>query len=320
MGAYLRLLRPPQWIKNVFVFAGVAFGNKLLGPDGVLWDSVLVAWLAFIAFCAASSVTYILNDIVDREQDRLHPTKSKRPLASGEVTVPAAIGLAVTLLAAMGLVLVFGLGDRPVCGGIIVGYLALNLFYSFAAKRVIILDVITIAVGFVLRAYAGAEAVDVFVSPWLIVCTFTLCLFLGFGKRRCELAVIGDDSDAAKHRPTLAEYTPEVLTTGLNISAGLAIVTFLLYTVDPLPPAPFDKAKLMYTLPLVVYGIFRYLMLIGSGRITGPTDVIIRDRPFLLTVLIWVLVAQMIVLNTKPPPTDAGLDARPVVVDPSAAR
>ncbi len=299
MGAYVRLLRPPQWIKNVFVFAGVAFGNKLFDADGILWESVLPASLVFIAFCAASSFAYILNDIADCERDRLHPAKRNRPIASGEVGIAEAMGLAGVLFAAVALLVVFGLGKRPGCGVIIAMYLGMNLIYTFAAKRALILDVIVIALGFVLRAYAGAEAVAVTVSPWLIVCTFTLCLFLGFGKRRCEVAVINDDDAAVKHRATLAGYTPELLNNCLTISAGLAIVTFLLYTVEPIPPAPFDKQKLMYTLPLVVYGIFRYAMLIGSGRITGPTDVFIRDRPFLLTVILWVLAAQAIVIATR---------------------
>ncbi len=303
MRAYLRLLRPAQWVKNVFVLAGLAFGNKLLDVQGLLWAGV-----AFAAFCIASSIVYIINDIADLESDRQHPSKRMRPLASGEVTVSEALAIAATLLVGLGLVVTLGLGHRPVCGVIIGAYLVMNLFYSLALKKVMILDVILIAVGFVLRAYAGAIAIEVFVSPWLIVCTFTLCLFLGFGKRRCELAVMGSQGQAERHRSTLAEYTPELLNQCLTISAGVAIVTFLLYTLEPaavlngagqpVPPPPFDKQKLMYTLPLVVYGIFRYVMLIASGRVTGPTDVLIRDRPFLLTVLLWILSVQVIIWVT----------------------
>lgn len=311
MRELLRLLRPPQWIKNVFVFAGATFGNKLVGPQGLIWESVWWTLLAFAAFCAASSITYIINDIRDRPHDRLHPAKRDRPLAAGTVTVAQALGLAAALLVGLGLLLFVGLGSRPNCAIIIGVYLVMNLAYSFWAKRVLILDVIVIALGFVLRATAGAEVVEVPLSPWLVVCTFTLCLFLGFGKRRCELAVLGGGADAAKHRATLAEYTPELLTLCLTISAGLALVTFLLYTMEPNPSTPFDKQKLMYTLPLVVYGIFRYAMLIASGRVTGPTDIIFRDRPFVLTIILWALAAQLIVLATSRDPIDVPA-ARPV--------
>lgn len=287
--AYFQLLRPAQWVKNIFVFAGLLFSLKLSDPAAVA-DAVL----AFVCFCMVASACYIINDIIDREQDLLHPTKKNRPIARGAVTPGSAVGLCLALLiaagAASGLVL-------PVGFSLILGtYFALILAYSFVLKRRMILDVLTISIGFVLRAWGGAAAIDAPVSQWLIVCTFTLCLFLGFGKRRCELAVIANSDDAIQHRPTLERYTRELLNHLLSISAGLAIVTFMLYTMEPSnPPAPFPKWMLIYTTPLVIYGVFRYAMLIESGEVTGPTDIIINDRPFLATGMIWIALTAVII-------------------------
>lgn len=290
---YVQLMRPPQWVKNVVVLAGPAFGMKLVADAASLVHTAL----AFACFCLVSSAIYTINDVADREQDRFHPEKSARPVARGAISPPAAVLFGTVLAAVALLVAWFWLPGG--CFALLAGYLVLMLVYSFGLKRLMILDVIAIAVGFVLRAWAGAEAVDVLVSPWLIVCTFTLCLFLGFGKRRCELAVIGNLEDAREHRVTLERYTPELLNHMISISAGIAVMTFLLYTMDPSHPAPFPKHHLVYTIPLVVYGVFRYAMLIESGRLTGPTDIIINDRPFLGTIILWTLVAAGIIYEDK---------------------
>jgi len=283
MSIYLRLLRPADWIKNLFVFAALAFGDGIRDAH-----KDLLALLAFAAFCLTSSAGYILNDFLDRERDRQHPRKKDRPIASGAITPQtAAVIFVVLLLAAAAISFYLPVGFRLT----LLGYLVLTIAYSLIFKYRVILDVLVIAVLFVLRALAGAQAIDVPVSSWLMVCTFMLCLFLGFGKRRCEIAMIGDTTAIRRHRPTLVRYTPDLLTHLLSTSGGIAIITFLLYTLDTTTHSPFmaHKQHLVYTLPLVVYGIFRYAMLIELGETTGPTDLMVRDRPFLITIVLWVL-------------------------------
>jgi len=291
---WIALLRPAQWIKNVFLFAGLLFGGRALMEAGRFGQAIGLACAGFIAFCLASSACYICNDVLDAEQDRLHPAKRFRPLARGVIPVNRALTVAAGLLA---LAVVVSLLLPPTFLLTLLSYVALIGVYSLWAKRQMILDVVFIAAGFVLRALAGAVAVDVVVSPWLIVCTFTLCLFLGFGKRRCELAVMANREDAVQHRATLEHYTPELLSHYLSIAAAVAILTFLLYTMETTPPAPFPKQYLMYTLPLVVYGVFRFGVVIESGRVTGPVDVILRDRPFQITLVLWTIAAVVIVFG-----------------------
>ncbi|MBN1490211.1 MAG: decaprenyl-phosphate phosphoribosyltransferase [Phycisphaerae bacterium] len=285
----IRLLRPPEWVKNIFVFAALFFGAKRGEPDAVIH-----AALAFVAFCLASSSGYALNDVLDRDRDRHHPVKKNRPIASGAIS-PAA-GLVISALAII-IAVTIGVALLPHLFWLTVAaYWVLTLFYSLVLKQVVICDVIAIAVLFVIRALAGALAVQVEISPWLIVCTFMLCLFLGFGKRRCEIAMIGDSAGAANHRATLSGYTPELLTHLLSTSAGMAIITFLLYTMDRTTESPFPKHYLVYTIPLVVFAIWRYAMLIETGKLTGPTDIVINDRPFLVTVILWCILATIIAL------------------------
>lgn len=284
MWDYFRLMRPAQWVKNVFVFAALVFGNRL--HDG---RAVAVSLAAFIAFCLASSCGYVFNDILDRERDRHHPVKKLRPVASGAVSLRMAGLLSLVLAVAACLVSIRlpGVFQFTLCV-----YVALSLVYSLALKHRMLLDVITIAVLFVIRAVAGALAIQVHSSPWLLVCTFMLCLFLGFGKRRCEIAMLGN-GDLQGHRRTLDRYTPDLLNQLLSTSGGIAIITFLLYTLERDPQGPFGDRRqdLLYTLPLVVYGIYRYAMLIELGKATGPTDLMIKDPPFLGAVGLWLLAA-----------------------------
>ncbi len=304
---YLRLLRPSQWIKNLFVFAGVVFGRKLTGPDAL--GSALLALLGFACLCLVSSVVYIVNDIHDREEDKLHPRKCKRPIAAGLVGVSQAFGLAAGLL-------VVGLGGAwlldPGFGVVVGGYLALQALYTFWFKHAVILDVIAIGLGFVLRAISGAVLVDVEISPWLVLCTFTLCLFMGFSKRRCELNALAEnggarDGQAGRHRRTLAIYTPELLNHMTTLTAGIAIVTFLLYSIDARTIEEFGGGELgrfgsqclLYTLPIVVYAIFRFAVLVEHGEVDGPTDVVVRDRPFQAAILLWSIAAVLIVYRTE---------------------
>ncbi len=295
MQPYVILLRPAQWIKNGFVFAALIFGHRRTDPE-----AIVLAVAAFVCFCLASSAGYVLNDIMDRERDRLHPVKKNRPIASGVVSPSAGVAIALLLLAVDAAIMYLYL--NPLFGLTVAGYLALTFAYSLKLKNVIILDVIIIAVLFVLRALGGAYAITVPVSPWLLVCTFMLCLFLGFGKRRCEIAMIGDGAAIKGHRPTLERYTPHLLTHLLSTSAGVAIITFLLYTLDSSAQSFANKQELLYTLPLVVYGIYRYVMLIERGQATGPTDLIINDKPFLITLLLWGLIAMAILYHPAAPP------------------
>jgi 4-hydroxybenzoate polyprenyltransferase len=283
--AAILLLRPAQWVKNVFVFSALVFGPKNQEPT-----AIATSLAAFVIFCLLSSAVYALNDLVDYREDRLHPTKRARPIASGALS-PLAGGIIAAILATAGILLALRLPVGFFFAA--VAYVLLNLFYTYWGKHRALLDVILIAIGFVLRALAGAEAIEVEVSAWLVICTFTLCLFLGFGKRRCEIASIGDRDRAREHRSTLWLYTPDLLNQLLSTTGGIAIMTFLLYTLDP--NTPVRSRHLVFTMPLVIYAIFRYAMVIERGERTGPTDVLIRDRPFLITAILWTALALSLI-------------------------
>ncbi len=293
MIAFLELLRIRHWIKNAAVMVALPFGWLEYGMA-----CVPAMVLAVAAFSLASSAVYAVNDVLDRAEDLLHPVKCHRPVASGAVAPAAALvfagGLAVAALTLAGLV------EARAFLWAVIGYGVLMLAYSIALKHQPILDVIVIACGFVIRTVAGAVAVGVFISPWLIVCTFTLCLFLGFGKRRSELYAINHEALAARHRRTLVRYSPDLLNQLLSTSAGVALVTFMIYVMntEPLPGQMviYDKRPLLYTFPLVAYGLFRYAMLIESGKVSGPTDIILQDRTLLAVIVIWVLSSSAIIL------------------------
>jgi 4-hydroxybenzoate polyprenyltransferase len=273
-------LRPQQWVKNAVVLAGLVFAEITDQPR-----SVLAAVLALIAFVFASAAIYILNDLRDTEADRRHPQKRLRPLAAGEVDAAAAGRLAGVLGIAA---LAIGLVVTPGLGAIIGAYLLLMIAYTAWIKRVAILDVIVIAVGFVLRAVGGAVAVDVPISPWLLVCAFLLALFLGFGKRRAEFVGLG--LDAARHRVALGGYTGPLLDQLVRITAGAALVTYAIYTVEA-SSVPGNGAMLL-TVPLVAFAIFRYLYLIyGRGLGGSPESLLFRDRWLLGAVALWAALA-----------------------------
>jgi 4-hydroxybenzoate polyprenyltransferase len=285
---YLDLFRPTQWVKNVVVLAGPAGGLKLFTVSGFTQ-----AVIAMAAFCLAASGAYAINDVIDRETDARHPSKRLRPVARGVISAGQARTLGVLLILLSALITLF-LSERLVTA-VVLGYAALSLSYSLVFKRHMLLDVIVIALGFVLRAWAGSLAVGVPTSEWLVACMFTLCLFLGFGKRRCELATLGNAVEAGRHRATLVHYTPDLLNHLLTVSAGIAVMTFLLYTVDfSGPPSPFPKHHLFYTLPLVVYGVFRFAMVSELGLYSGPTEIVLKDRPLFFVILLWGAIALAI--------------------------
>ena len=289
LGDYVGLLRPTQWVKNVVVFAGPAAGLKLF-----VWDSFERAFTAFAAFCLAASATYAINDAIDRKADASHPIKRDRPVARGAIAPSTAVVVGIVLIVvAVGLTTV---ALNPKVTAVVTTYFLMTLAYSAALKSRMILDVITIATGFVLRAWAGSLAVGVVTSDWLVACMFTLCLFIGFGKRRCELVMIGNRGDAEQHRRTLVCYTPELLNHLITVSAGIAVMTFLLYTMDTVGgSSAIHRDDLFYTLPIVVYGIFRYAMVTELGLYTGPTEIVLRDKPLLAAILVWALVALVVV-------------------------
>ena len=287
MKTAIQLIRPGHWTKNVLVLAPVVSAMRVCDPRA--WYQ---AALATAAFCLASSAAYVFNDIYDRERDLRHPAKSSRPLASGRVSVQAAAALAVILLlSALGVAL--AANSRVLV--VVVAYLLLQAAYTLALKHKMLVDVICIALGFVLRAVAGAVAIPVVISPWLFVCTFTVCLFMGFCKRCNEIATVGGLDEAGEHRFTLTGYKPELLTHLITLSAAVAIMGFLLYASSARTVRSFGTDFMIYTLPLVIYGVFRFAMLSMRGNYADPMDIVLHDRPFQATVLIWVAAVVVVI-------------------------
>lgn len=284
----IRSLRPTHWIKNTVVFAGVIFARHLQSAH-----DLLLSLGAFGVFCALASAIYLFNDIRDRQSDRAHPQKQHRPIASGKVSVATASSTAA-ILAAIGILGATQLGAGLLSSALV--YVALNLFYSLGLKRVAILDVMIVAAGFVVRAVAGAMVINVAISPWLVVCTSLLALFLGFGKRRWELVSLGDD--ATTHRAALAGYTVPLLDQLIAITTASTVVAYALYTLAPETQEKFGTSNLIWTLPFVIYGIFRYLYLIhGRQKGGNPTRVILTDWPILVNVLLWLGCVVVIVMR-----------------------
>lgn len=272
----LRAMRLLQWTKNSLVLAGLLFSVSVFELE-----AVIRAGAAVIVFCAVSSAMYLLNDVRDAEHDRHHPRKRTRPIAAGEVSEQTAVIVAIVLIAA-------GLGGalliRPEFAGVVCGYLALMIAYSYGLKRMVILDVFAISAGFVLRAAGGAVAIDVPISPWLYMCTMLGALFIGFGKRRNELALL--QGDAAKHRANLDDYSIPVLDQIIAVVASATVMTYSLYTFDA-ASVPENKA-MMLTIPFVAYAVFRYLLLMYRRDLGGsPEIVLVTDKPLFLCIVGW---------------------------------
>jgi len=274
----LRVLRPRQWTKNLAVFAPLLFARRVF--DG---ESALRELLAFVAFCFLSSGTYVFNDWMDREEDRLHPEKKLRPIAAYEIRARTVL-LLIVLCWAAGLDLGSMLGWKfAVLGG---SYLVLQIAYAFVLKHMVVLDVLSIAAGFVLRVLAGAVAIDVPVSGWLFLCALLLALFLGLAKRRQELVSLKEA--ATEHRKALGEYSLPLLDQMLATVAGMCILAYGLYTVAPDTVAKVGSDRLKWTLPFVLYGIFRYLYLVHRRDVTGsPEKVLLSDVPTVVNLLLY---------------------------------
>ncbi len=274
-------MRPHQWIKNGFVAAPLIFAHDLSNPT-----SLYRAALAVVAFCLASSATYLLNDVLDRDADRLHPRKRNRPVASGALSVRAALTTSA-ILAAFGVGLSVALGWRFLLA--VLAYLAITLTYTLWLKHEVILDVMGIAAGFVVRVVAGAVAIDIQPSPWILICTGLLAMLLGFGKRRHEVLTLAED-DRSAHRRVLAEYSPAFLDVMLVVTATLTIAAYAVYTVTG-----GTTDWLAITLPVVGYGILRYLWLaLQKNQGGSPTEIAWTDRPIQASVVIWVVLSAII--------------------------
>jgi 4-hydroxybenzoate polyprenyltransferase len=279
-------LRPGQWTKNLLVFAGLLFGQRLFDRS-----AVAQAAAAFAVFCALSGAVYLANDIADRETDRRHPLKARRPIASGALPVSTA-AIAAVVLVSLGLTGALALGPQFTIVAVI--YLVLQGLYSSLLKHVVIMDVLTLAIGFTLRAAAGALAVHVEISHWLFVCTILLALFMALAKRRHEIVLLA--GGATDHRPILGEYSPYLLDQMISVVTASTLIAYIFYTVSPETQEKFGTAWLGLTIPFPLYGIFRYLYLVHRREGGGsPADMLLTDRPLLVCVALWVLAVAEII-------------------------
>ena len=279
-------LRPGQWTKNLVIFAGLLFGRRLFDSD-----AVLAAVAAFVVFCILSGVVYLVNDVADRETDRLHPLKAHRPIASGALPVHVALASAIAL-GAIALLAAYRLGWPFTIVAAV--YLALQIAYSGPLKHVVIIDVLTIAVGFVLRAVAGAVAVNVEISHWLLVCTILLALFIALAKRRHEIVLLA--GGATGHRPILGEYSAYLLDQMIGVVTASTLIAYVFYTISPETVQKFGTQWLGLTIPFPLYGIFRYLYLVHQREGGGsPADLLLTDRPLLACVALWALAVALII-------------------------
>jgi 4-hydroxybenzoate polyprenyltransferase len=282
--AALVAMRPRQWPKNLLVFAGLVFAAKL--GDASRWAEAIAA---FAAYCAISSSAYLVNDVRDRDDDRQHPVKRARPIARGELSMRAALVLAAAL-AALALGLTGALGITSVA--FLVAFAALQAGYTLALKHLVLLDVLTIAALFVIRAAAGAEAVDVRISPWLLLCTALLALFLALAKRRGELVLVG--AKRSPGRPVLEGYSLELVDQLVAIVASSTVIAYSVYTLTAR-----DSKALLATVPFVIFGVFRYLLLVHRDDVgEEPEQVLLTDLPILLAVAGWIVTAAAILVVT----------------------
>lgn len=279
-------LRPAQWTKNLILFAGLIFGGKLLDAD-----AAIAAALGFVVFCVLSGAVYLVNDVRDIDADRQHPLKSTRPIASGAISPASALTAAAVLaVGAMGLAWWLG----PAFAAVAATYVVLLTIYSVVLKHIVILDVLTIALGFVLRAAAGAAVVNVAVSHWLLVVTLLGALFLALGKRRGEIATLA--GGGASYRPILADYSTGLLDQMITIVAASTLLAYTFYTINPETVARFRTDRLVLTLPFPLYGLFRYLYLIHQREGgANPSETLLSDRPILACVALGACAVAVII-------------------------
>ena len=282
----LRSLRPQQWTKNLFVFAGLLFSGRLL--DRTAWPAALAA---FVIFCGLSGAVYLANDVLDRGADSQHPVKRHRPIASGALSPRLALNMALVLAAVC---IAGAVAINANLTMTAVAYVVLLGAYSAALKHYVIIDVLTLSGGFVLRAVGGAVAIGVPISHWLLVCTTLLALFIGLSKRRHELTLLSDG--AVGHRPILQEYSPYLLDQMISVVTAATLVAYSVYTISSETAARLGSDRLGLTIPFVLYGIFRYLYLVhqrdGGG---SPSELLLTDRPLLICVALWVAAVVLVI-------------------------
>lgn len=285
----MQSMRPAQWTKNLVAFAALIFSRNF--TNGPLAAKSLEA---FLAFCLLSGVIYLFNDVADIEKDKLHPVKRERPLPSGRLGKTQALVVAVMATAvALYFSWQIGIGFFVVASA----FLSLNMLYSFVLKRVVLLDVMSISLSFILRAIGGVEAlraidVTIEISPWLLICTLFLSLFLAFCKRRHEIVTL---SDAQGHRESLQEYSPALLDQLVGMTAGGSVIAYAIYTIWPDTVDKFETSNLVYTVPLVLIGVMRYLYLVYNKQKGGnPSDLLLHERFLLIVVLVWILLVVAI--------------------------
>lgn len=281
----IQLLRPAQWSKNAILFGAILFSKHLFDPP-----ALLRVVLAFASFCLVASAAYVMNDLRDAERDRRHPQKRHRPIPAGRVRPNAALVIGLVVGGA-GLALAAALGSRFLL--LVLFYLAWQVAYTFLMKEVVILDVMALATGFVLRAVAGGVVINVPISPWLVICTFLLALFMGFAKRRHEVILL--DASAADHRRSLREYSPYFLDQMTAVVTASTVLAYATYTVSPEVREKLGTEYLYLTIPFVLFGIFRYLYLVHQKEEGGnPTQLMLTDLPLIVDVLLWALTAALI--------------------------
>jgi 4-hydroxybenzoate polyprenyltransferase len=282
----VKLIRPKQWIKNLFVFAPLIFAKELF-----LAGPFLVTLRAFAAFCLTASAVYIINDLFDAEADRTHPEKRHRPLAAGTMSTTQALLLLGALVAADTLLL---WGMNRGFATIIIMYFVMNLAYTLKLKEVFLLDVFIIAAGFMLRVLGGAYAIEVFVSSWIVLCSLFISLFLGFAKRRGELVAV-KNAGAVSERKVLQHYRVELIDQILTITAAGTVISYAMYTVAPRTIEVFGTDKLIYTTVFVIYGVFRYLYLIHTESVENPTSTVSSDLPIIANAGLWIAACVVLI-------------------------
>jgi len=278
-------MRPHQWTKNFFVYAALIFSQSIFNLPLFLKTTI-----AFSAFCLISSALYIFNDLKDLEEDKRHPLKSKRPIASGKIRKSTAI-VTIFVLSLLGFSSAFTLNKNYFI--ITLVYFLLQMFYSIKLKHVVILDVFVVASGFLIRVVAGGLAIEVSLSSWLLICTMLLALFLALSKRRHELVLL--ENEASDHRPILEEYSPYLLDQMIAVVTASTVIAYCLYTISEETVTKFETTNLIFTVPFVLYGVFRYLYLIHQKSEGGsPEALIIRDKPLLIDIFLWIGTAIII--------------------------
>ena len=279
MSKYFLLLRPRQWFKNIFVFAGLLFSKEFYDPE-----SIITSLYTFAVFCLLSSGVYILNDILDYREDRVHPLKSKRPIAANGI--PRKNGLIISIVCFI-LALTGSYAVSTELFLVCAIYGIMMVLYSLVVKHIILLDILFVAMGYVLRAIAGAVAIQVVISSWLLLCSLLLALLIVIAKRRNEIETLGTQH-ATIHRKTLARYPVALLNQMISIVSAACIVSYCLYTLAPETVSKFHTRNLIFTVPFVLYGVFRYLYLTFHKKSQPPDHVIVSDIPLLICLLLWV--------------------------------